>query len=347
VFCRHRFVSIRIFLLAVALVVVGAGSGVVRAADGNADDLTRRALELRRSGDDESARPLLRQAYDASHTPRAAVQLGLCEQALGRWVEADAYLSEGMKADKDSWVNKNRPALETALSAVKSHIARVEVTGDPNGAEVLINGASVARLPMAGPVRVSSGELLIELRAQGYQPGSKSFHIEGGQYQNVVLRLEPTTAVAAAALPSAPADVSSPGTAPTTDAAAGPAWRTSLKWVAWGAAALGLGVGIYGTVHNGSLVNEFDGGCANDPNGVPHAVGNSKTESQCSDLKKRYESASHLGIGGFVAAGVLGAAGLVLFLTEPHPPEANPAVTFNCAPELASGRNGVTCAWRF
>src|SRR5215471_18136339 len=114
-----RFVG---FALAV---VVLLGSGGARAAAGadEAERLTMKALELRKSGDDQGALPLLERAYSLSRSPRAAVQLGLCQQALGRWADAETNVTQGLKAEKDPWIKKNRRPLEEALVTIKSHIA--------------------------------------------------------------------------------------------------------------------------------------------------------------------------------------------------------------------------------
>lgn len=62
------------------------------------DDLIHHGVELRRHGDDSGALLEFRRAYEAGHSPRAAAQMGWAEQALGRWLEADAHLREAMLA---------------------------------------------------------------------------------------------------------------------------------------------------------------------------------------------------------------------------------------------------------
>ena len=54
--------------------------------------LIRHGIELRKVHDDEGAAREFQKAYDQVHTPRAAGQLGLAEQALGRWEDAERHV---------------------------------------------------------------------------------------------------------------------------------------------------------------------------------------------------------------------------------------------------------------
>src|SRR5262249_55930395 len=120
--------------------------------------------------------------------------------------------------------------------------------------------------------------------------------------------------------------------------------RKAAKWVLLSGAILGLGAGIYGTAENGNLVTEFDGACGIvDGKGVM-APGSSKTDGQCNDLKNRYELASRIGIGGFVAAGVLGATALVLWLTEPSGDSGHTASASYACSALPTSHRGLTAA---
>jgi hypothetical protein len=352
-------------LLGVTLAVVvllQSGPGV--AAGDDAERLTNKAIELRQSGDDQGALPLFERAYALSHSPRAAAQLGLCQQALGRWADAETNLSQALKAGKDPWIKKQRRPLEDALVTIKAHIARLEIVGEPADAEVSVNGNVVGRLPLAAPVRVGAGEIQVELRAPGYAAGSRSVRVDGGQYQKIALRLEREAAPPPPPVVNPPPPVAvnnpppDPRPPPPTDAdhpvierkrASATGARKAAKWVAHGGAVLGVGAGIYGTAQNGSLVTEFDGSCGIVGGKAVMAPGSAKTDGQCADLKNQYELASHIGIGGFVAAGLLAVTGLVLWLTEPSDDSTQTAAaSYRCAP-LLTPRLGLSagCVLRF
>ena len=375
--------------------LLGAGlvlSAVTTAAPGSwasegDDALIRQALSLRRAGDDGKALILFRQAYEAAHTPRAAAQLGLCQQALGRWAEAESYVTEGLRgADRDAWVRKNRGVLESTLSEIRLNVARIEVVGEPADAEVLVNGTVVGRLPLPAAVHVTAGEVRIDLRAPGHSSSTKSLSVVGNQYQKVVLRLALVTppppsgtrsdadardlapaprsdgAAGGGATPSSPgqgaaspvnrsppeAKLSVGSDAPADGRALG--WRGAAKWVAWGGAVLSGGVAAYGGVRNDSLVNEFYRGCGFDATtrAIRSTSGTPAMDAQCVSLHGRYTTAAQLGIGGLVGAAALGVLGVALWLTEPPRPDGPPtSVARACVPVLMGRDLAVGCFMRF
>jgi hypothetical protein len=352
-------------LIAVVFISSTLAPRAARAAAPQADALVNQAVELRRSGDDEGALALLLQAYGLARAPRTAGQLGFCEQALGRWAEAETHLTEALKAGDDPWVKKNRDTIEKALGFVKSHIARIEILGDPATAEVWVNGALAGKLPLGSPVRVAAGEVEIELRAPGFVSEKKTMRLEAGQYQRIILHASERPAPPAPAPPAAAhsettnivvnvpeshtGTAATPTPAVTKEPEAAPSsGRLALKWVAWGIGAAALGVGFYGAAGNSSGVSSFDKKCGIDPKtGMVFSQAPPTTDAACASLKSDYESKSHLGIGGFVAAGVLAATGVVLWLAEPAT-RAHDATALRCAPALGE-RLALTlgCAMRF
>jgi hypothetical protein len=332
-----------------------------RAAAPKSEALVNQAVELRRNGDDEGALALLLQAYALARAPRTAGQLGLCEQALGRWAEAETYLTETLKAEDDPWVKKNRGTIEDALAFVKSHIARIEIQGDPQGAEIWVNGVLAGKLPLGSPVRVAAGEVEVELRSPGFVSEKRTMRLEAGQYQRIVLHASERPATPATPPPAAtrsetttvvvnvPESRGATATTPptVTPEPAASNGRLALKWVAWGLGAAAVGVGVYGAVGNSNGVSTFDAKCGIDTTGKAISKGGSTTDATCASEKSDYESKAHIGVGGFVAAGALAVTGFVLWLTEPTA-RAHDAAALNCAPALGPGLAPVLgCAMRF
>jgi hypothetical protein len=353
---RARLIVIAV-LLSLASVAVPAWAGE------SADALIRKGLELRKRGDDLGALPLFEQAYRITPSPRAAAQRGFCEQALGRWTHVEAHLAEALKTPDDPWVKKNRSAIDESLRVAKTKVAVIEVVGDPTGSEVLVNGNVVGKLPLPSPIRIESGEIDVELRHAGYRPASKTLRVDGGQYQRIVVRaeLEPPPAPPAPP-PPAPASPASPPSvsvyvAPTTGGtqmvssrAAEPVsgWRTGAKWVSWGLGAAALGVGFYGLRKNGELVDEFKPSCAIDATGAYPRAGATvpRDLAWCQSTKSDYEAAGRLGVAGFVGAGILGAAGVILYMTEPDSRDGRTALS--CVPGVGTQQAfSFGCALRF
>jgi hypothetical protein len=354
------------------------GSSLAFAASESEEDLISRGVALRKAGSDQEATEVFRQAYQRFHSPRSAAQLGLSQHALGRWDDAEAYIVEALRADGDPWVRKNRDALTRALAVIKEHIARLEVLGTPDGAEVLVNGHVVGRLPMSAAVGISAGEVDVETRAPGYKSEVRKLELKGGQYQRLVVRLEKpaTTATTAPAtgrdgigtvvqpLPRSEPGGGEPnprsGGTPEEDqpSQAGQpqalAIRKTAKWVALGLAVGGLGVGVGSTLVRSSKLHELSshqGGPCLDSNG--RAVdGNGNLVPACQGALDTYRSARPWPIVGFVSAGVFAATWLVLLLTEPD--ESTPAGTAQASGRalscgLGTGGNvrGATCAFAF
>lgn len=160
--------------------------------DGDAEPLLRRGVELRRSGDDEGALRVFQKAYALDHGPRAAAQMGLAEQALGLWADAEGHLGEALREGAGTaWVQKNRTALTEALFVTKKHVARVELSGLPAGALVTVSGRPVGRAPLPGSVRVTEGPVSIKVDADGWRPAHRELTVTGGQFVRLSIDLEP------------------------------------------------------------------------------------------------------------------------------------------------------------
>lgn len=316
-----------------------------------ADKLIRHGVDLRKAHDDEGAAREFQKAYDMVHTPRAAGQLGLAEQALGRWEDAERHVAEAMRAKDDAWAVKNHAALDDAMGTIQAHLGRVEVIGDPAGAEVSVNGRNVGKLPLPDAVRVSAGEVDIEVNLAGYTGTQRNVTIIGGQYQKVIIHLAKEVAAAPEARPVAPeAPAASPVRAPDAAPAEGPsATRLALKWTAAGLAGAGLVTGIVFTILHSQNVSTFTSHGCFDNGGVGVDKSNMPTD-YCQSTLGTSQTYQKVFIAGYVGAGVFAATWLILQLTEPSSPAAAPAAEQAlrgplCGP--ASSGFGLSCAVRF
>jgi hypothetical protein len=352
---RFALVIQRSSLAVLTLLCLPVVASAQRSGD-EADELIRKGVELRRRGDDRAALGVLQEAYAAAPTPRAAGQLALAEQALGHWVAAEGHLNEVFRSPSDPWVRKNRSSLTEALQTVRTHLGRLAVTGDPPAADVYVDGQLVGKLPLADPVRVAAGSVEVELRAPGFVTAGKTVVVRSHGYEQTFVGL-----FREAPLPLAPvAQAAPPGAAPTVVSARAPAEiaardgspstarRASYKWIAWGACAIGLGVGTYGVIENGQRSDAFNAaGCRLDSHGAAVLASTRAYDANCNSLKNSYESATTIGVIGFVAGGVLAAAGAVLWFTEPK--SANDGVALqSCRLGVGSGSElAAACAFRF
>lgn len=183
--------SVRAFglLASACLALVLALARPAAAADPEA--LIKRGNELRQQGRNEEALVLYKRAYASERTPRTAAQLGLAELATDRFVDAEAHLVEGLRARSDAFVVKYRATLEEALATVRSRVARIEVTGGPDGAEVIVNDRPVGRLPRTPPVAVDPGRVEVSVRREGFHPRREVLVLAKGSSEILEVRLEP------------------------------------------------------------------------------------------------------------------------------------------------------------
>ncbi|MEP6652946.1 MAG: PEGA domain-containing protein [Myxococcales bacterium] len=319
-----------------------------------ADALIHRGVELRHAGDDDGASRQFRKAYDLARTPRAAAQLGLAEQALGRWEDAEAHVSEGLLTPNDPWIVKHADVLRDALMNIKEHVGRIEVVGDPEGAEVFVNGKLVGKAPLGDPIHVRAGDVHVELRAPGYVRSARSVNVRGGQYQSIVIRLEKEQAAPGAAaagigtsvgagaastssvpgIPSVGGGLGNVTTASPThelattpsDGATGGARFTFhgvAKWTAVGLSAGALALGVTATFLRYNKRSQFDNKvppCRDLDGRAVYADDDPVAAPECQGVLNQFYTARTWQIVGFVGVGVFGVTALVLALTQPEAP---------------------------
>lgn len=234
------------------LVAVSSASSPLPAAD--AEALVAEGVALRKDHKDLEALRLFRLAYEKSPSPRIRAQIGLAEQAVGKWVEAEADLSAALADVTDPWIEKNGVVLRAALVSIREHLGWLELTG-PAGASVAVNGVLVGKLPLGQPVRVVAGTVALEVTAEGYAP------------QRLTIDVAPATTVkhALPALVARPVDKAPPVVVRE------PSTRVPLATVAFlSLGVAGIAVGAWYGVQTFRLRSDRDehcvGGC--DPYGL-------------------------------------------------------------------------------
>jgi tetratricopeptide (TPR) repeat protein len=299
---------------------IGLGSAPAQAAE-SAEALIQRGIALRTRGNDFEALPLFQRAHELSPTPRASAQLGLVEQALGRWPEAETHVAKALEARRDSWVEKNRKVLTQSLETIRQQIAVIEISGEPRGAAVSINGRGLGQLPLPAPVRVGAGYIEIELSADSYLPAKRTMTVTGAKAYQLFVKLEkPALAPSAPPPPVLVTPAQPPPAAPERSSGRG----LRIAGLAVGAAGLlAIANGVRLSVRVADLNKSV---MSNDPDGV--ADGKAAARDQWISY----------GIG----AAALGGAGVLYYLGLTKDEESN-AVAIAPLPGGAMG----TARWRF
>lgn len=193
------------------LAIAPASADAAPSPDEVAEEHLTRGVALRRQGLTERALAEFRKAHTVSPSARSLAQMGLAEQALKRWVDAEQHLAEALD-DPNPWVQKNRSALESSLETVRDHVGELMVQG-PTGARVTVNGRDAGVVPLRGPVRVSAGEASLVVTAPGHREFSRWVTVRGRGSETIVVTLTPVAAPA----PAAAAPPLSQPSSPTRD----------------------------------------------------------------------------------------------------------------------------------
>lgn len=309
---------------------------LLAAAGDEADRLTREGIELRRAGKDEKALELFQRAESLESSPRVRAQIGMAEQALGRWVAADRDLAAALRFTEDPWIRKNRVILERATQLVADHLGTVTILGTPAGASVLVNGQRAGTLPMADPYVVAAGDAVITVEAPGHASLRRTITVAGrgvvretielppdgapvvpGGTGTAALERHPTAKFGAGAGGTAqPAGVSHVGTVPPDDRGTVPSEQASGSWP-WqksagvallAVATASLVLGIVETVNRESKANGFrQAGCGTNDLGI----------GDCRDRYNQVQSAKTWMIVGYAGAAAAGVAGTCFLVLSP------------------------------
>lgn len=176
---RSSFLASLLVTLALAIpasVHADEPSATTRAAA-----LLQQGVQKRAEGNDEAALQLFRQADALDSTAKSKAQLGLAEQSLGMWVEAERHLRAALSAVSDAWIEKNRSALEGSLTRIGAELGWIELVGAPLGAAIFIDGQSIGKSPLDAPARASAGTRLLEVKAVGYEPYARRVVVRSGE----------------------------------------------------------------------------------------------------------------------------------------------------------------------
>jgi tetratricopeptide (TPR) repeat protein len=136
--------------LLVFLAIVASPSRLAFAqSNAEADAAISKGVELRRQNKDEEALAQFQRAYKISATPRAKAQMGLAEQAIGRWADAERDLDEAMTQASDPWIIRQRAVLTEAMAVIAATWAvspsRASLPGPSSSWTVSRSGSSRCR----------------------------------------------------------------------------------------------------------------------------------------------------------------------------------------------------------
>ncbi len=301
-------VRVRLASLIAAFCLTGLTQAGIARAEDDAESLIAKGVALRQQGKDAEALTFFQRALEASPSARARAQVGLGEQALGRWVEAESDLAEALKDEGDAWVKRYREPLEQALATVRTRLGWLEVTVNAKDAELSVDGVA-AGVAGARPVRLVAGSHVVAVRAAAHHPVSRNVLVPAAGLARESFDLVPLLASSEDAGASG-GDGSARG-APREGVSVAPA--SAQRTIGWFTLAGG------GVLLAGGLGAQIGQKLTADKYNASTCPGEA-APVQPPDCQDRIDAAHRwqtLAIVGFAAGGVAAITGAVLVLTTP------------------------------
>lgn len=279
----------------------------------------QRGVQLRAQGQNAEAAEVFRAIFERTGEPRALARLGLAEGALSRWTDADEHLTTALARASDPWITANRASLEQALAAVRTHLGAVNITCATPGATVQLGSDRPQPLPLQRPLRVTTGFVTLVVRAPGHSPSERRVAVPSGEDPiQVEVTLTPETAVVTPPVvtpPVVPPSVVPPPVVLPPVAVSRANWHRPVGIGLFAGAGVALGLGVVGAILREGAVGRFnESGCLLHPSRDELTT----NTAACRDHLASTRTGAGMSIGSFVAAGVLAAAGVTVFLVAPR-----------------------------
>ena len=158
----------------------------------NASERFQRGVALYREGSFDAALAEFERAYDMSPNYRVLYNIGQVQVQREDYVEAVVafrrYLDEGAA----ELTSQRHSEVDEEISRLQGRIATLRVECNVDGAELVIDGASVGTLPMAG-ISVNAGVRRVVVRKNGFLPHESRVTLAGGERTELKITLEAQT----------------------------------------------------------------------------------------------------------------------------------------------------------
>lgn len=293
---RSRAIACALLLGAMAL------SGEAHADP--ADDKFKAGYTLFEAGQFDAAEALYEEAFALRESPDIAANLAQVKLELGKKAEAAKYLAYALRLMPATADPALRRKLEQTMVEVRASVAELRIETSVPGAEISVGGRVVGRSPLADPLYFEPGEVVIRATLSAHDPVEQRVPCATGDAREVRLTLVP----------------SAPGAEPDPLATSQrPLWPA---FVLGGVAAVGVGLGVVGTVGATGAYSDAEALAASDACSSP-----ANCRAAGDELASDYGSFGTMGVVGFgVGAAALTAMVIYLVLPEGREPTVESAL---------------------
>ena len=208
----------------------------------------QKGLELYEESAFDAALIEFQRAYDTAPTYKILYNIGLVYRQLNDYAGSlrsfQKYLDEGgKKVDA-----KRRAEVEREIEKLRGRVAKVKLSTNVEGAEVLVDDLEVGETPLDDPLVVNAGKRKISVIKAGYSSAARVLKLAGGDEVELELELKQSGSGAAtsppAGKPDEPGDKPTEPTPPVEEASGG-----GFPWLPWAiTGALAAGTAVFGVM---------------------------------------------------------------------------------------------------
>lgn len=299
-----------------------------------------------RKGDYDGARREFEAAYAASPNYRVLYDIAEAELGLGLPEQALAAFHRFLTDGGERVPPKQREQVTQQMAQLELGFASLEVTTEPAGAAVTLDGAPLGTTPLAAPVRTRAGVHVVGATRTGAEPVSRVVTLKGGQRERVALEVPnspPPSAPASASAASPTPPDTAPHEVPVTER--GSAFPLGYALIGAGIAAAGVAGLEY--AWNRGRVDRFH---ANEAAlETDTSSGRRDRLIRNNELAASINRASAVTVGFGIGAGALVAGGVVWLLVEPGAKHENERASADLAPwlpDVVVSRDALAASWR-
>ena len=295
-----------------------------------------RALELVDQSDFQGALQQFKDAYAAK--PHFAVWYNIAQAhiSLGQLPEALETLGRYLREGQGQIPSEKRLHVEAQIKTLEAFLGELEITTEPAGALLTVDGREIGRTPLAEPIRLAAGTHKIAASLDSRPTVERTVSIGLRRHHEVVLQLPPAPLKVAAPRDIFPAPLGLLAK-PTPVRSR---LRPALPYVLAGAGVALEGAALAVYLWKRDTYQQWQDGNAqlrNLPQGSDSYVVRARENNR---LAASLTSANHAMVGLAIGGGVLTAAGAALYLFDRR--SESKSVRFTV---LWNGGSSVAAGW--
>ncbi len=152
--------------------------------------LLHEGLDFTRQGQHAQALEKFQAAYTVYPSPKLWFNIGQVELALDHPVEAAEAFEKFIALVPDAQ-HEDRKVAKSTVAQLGKKLGRLQIECEATGAEVAVDGKSVGRVPLPGPLWAPPGSHQVTITHEGSATATETVEMSAGVSALVVIRLVP------------------------------------------------------------------------------------------------------------------------------------------------------------